>query len=223
MTGNSNSSAVQKRNVYLQFGCGLSAPKNWLNYDSSPSLLLQRLPLFGVMNFFLPVVYPKNVFYGDVIKGLPVENNSVDLVYSSHVLEHMSYLEMKRALREIYRILKPGGIFRLVVPDLTFFITNYCNEVLNPEASHLAAENFLKGTILGEYSPPKNFFLLLRKILGNSQHKWMYDFESLSHALSMERFTSIRRASYNDSIEMAFQDVELRERWTNCLGIECRK
>ncbi|MBP6412631.1 MAG: class I SAM-dependent methyltransferase [Bacteroidia bacterium] len=47
-------------------------------------------------------------------ENLPFEDNSFDMVYSSHVLEHIP--DQQKALKEIYRVLKPGGIHFCVVP-----------------------------------------------------------------------------------------------------------
>lgn len=49
---------------------------------------------------------------------LTIENNSVDLIYCCHMLEHLSYEETKKALKVWHNKLKPGGMLRLAVPDL---------------------------------------------------------------------------------------------------------
>jgi SAM-dependent methyltransferase len=51
-------------------------------------------------------------------KEFPIENDSVDLYYSEHVLEHLPDINCEHVLREIYRTLKPGGAARIVVPDI---------------------------------------------------------------------------------------------------------
>jgi Methyltransferase domain len=50
-------------------------------------------------------------------------------VYASHVLEHLSYDDFWIALRNTHRLLKPGGIFRLVVPDLEIRARKYLNQL----------------------------------------------------------------------------------------------
>ena len=56
---------------YVQYGCGLSAPKEWLNYDVSPTLILQKTPLLSSV-LKLDTAFPDNVLYGDIVKGLPI-------------------------------------------------------------------------------------------------------------------------------------------------------
>src|SRR5687767_6441655 len=105
--------------LYVQFGCGLSAPDGWLNFDSSPTLRAQRLPLIGsAIARASDTRFPEAVRYGDIVTGLPVADGSCKGVYASHVLEHLALEDMRTALRNTWKILEPGGVFRLVVPDL---------------------------------------------------------------------------------------------------------
>lgn len=53
----------------------------------------------------------------DLERGLPFKDNSVDCIYSNHVLEHVK--EMESVLSEIYRVLKPGGRVRIFVPHFS--------------------------------------------------------------------------------------------------------
>ena len=59
--------------------------------------------------------------------------------------------------------------------------------------------------------------------IGNSQHLWMWDYRSMSKELRETGFVSIRRAEFGDAEDAMFKDVEVDERWENCLGIECKK
>jgi hypothetical protein len=86
---------------YVQFGCGMCAPETWQNFDAGPAFWIQsRLPVLTpllVKRGFPP--YPKNILYGDVIKGLPIAPQSAEAVYCSHVLEHMTLDEFRLAIR----------------------------------------------------------------------------------------------------------------------------
>lgn len=203
--------------VCVQFGCGLHAPIQWLNFDSSPTLQLQRLPLLGRVAPAGPYGrFPKNVHYGDIVRGLPVPNDSVELLYCSHVLEHLALSDLRTALRNCRRILRIGGTFRLVLPDLEFLVSEYL-----ADSSSEAAVRFMESTMLGYESRPRGVRAMLRHWLGNSRHLWMWDFKGLAMELQIAGFDSIRRATYNDSAVAAFCQVETADRWTNCLGIEC--
>src|ERR1700744_65996 len=103
---------------YVQYGSGLWAPVEWTNFDASPALRLQRLPVLGSLGPVRSPKFPANVLYGDIVKGLPVTPRSFRAIYCSHVLEHLSLNDFRVALRNTRTLLQDRGIFRLVVPDL---------------------------------------------------------------------------------------------------------
>jgi predicted SAM-dependent methyltransferase len=181
---------------YVQYGCGLSAPQGWLNFDASPTLRVQRLPLAGLLRSAGGTVFPANVRYGDIVKGLPVEPGSCRAVYCSHVLEHLSLSDFRVALANTRAVLAKGGLFRLVVPDLRVAAQRY---VADP--SDTAASRFMTETFLGVTERPRGVRGLLRSWLGNSHHLWMWDYPSLSRELATAGFKDIRPARMGDSSE----------------------
>ncbi|MBW4682214.1 MAG: methyltransferase domain-containing protein [Microcoleus vaginatus WJT46-NPBG5] len=89
----------------LNVGCGSTFHLAWTNIDFSPqSPDVQRY---------------------DIRKKLPYLDNCFDACYSSHVLEHLTKEEAKNLVSECWRVLKPGGVARLVVPDLESIVRNY--------------------------------------------------------------------------------------------------
>lgn len=116
-------------NLYVQYGCGWDAPENWFNFDASPTLRIERIPVVGRrISARLkgnPEPFPSNVQYGDIVKGLPLPDGSCAAVYCSHVLEHLSLTDCRKALANTKRLLRPGGTFRFVLPDLLFYIKRY--------------------------------------------------------------------------------------------------
>lgn len=92
-------------NVNLACGCVFVIDTAWLNLDyASSSPAVHRANLLG---------------------RLPLEDATADLVYSSHFLEHIPRDQVTSFLRECWRILKPGGVLRLVVPDLENLCRTY--------------------------------------------------------------------------------------------------
>ena len=53
-------------------------------------------------------------------------DDSIDLIYASHLLEHVGRHEFKNVLAEWYRALKPSGVLRIAVPDFEALISHYC-------------------------------------------------------------------------------------------------
>lgn len=212
-------STAAKKRVSVQFGCGLWAPASWGNYDVSPALRLRRIPVLGN---FVPKGpfgdWPKNVKYGDIISGLPLVDGSVDHLYCSHVLEHLALEDFRAALRNSYRLLKPGGVFRFVLPDLEGLIKDYQNN-----SSVNASMEFMKESYLGRHKRAKGLKGFVREWMGNSRHLWMWDFKSMKKELEAVGFKSVRRAYYHDSEHPEFKEVEELRRWEKQLGINCFK
>jgi SAM-dependent methyltransferase len=204
--------------IYVQFGCGWSAPQTWRNFDSSPTLRFERMPILGKLYTKNATRFPENAEYGDIVKGLPFKLNSCDVIYSSHVLEHLALDDFRIALRNTYHLLKPGGVFRFVVPDLRASAEKYLGS-----NDPLAAHNFMQDTYLGVKTRPKGVAGLVTSWLGNSSHLWMWDFNSLQYELGNAGFIDIKHCQFGDSSDPLFKDVEDRERFTDAVAVEARK
>jgi predicted SAM-dependent methyltransferase len=92
---------------YLNLACGVLYvnSKEWVNCDFSPS--------------------SKDVTKVDLNAKLPYESDFFDLVYSSHFIEHISREKVEYFLYECHRVLKPGGIIRIVTPDFENIVSEY--------------------------------------------------------------------------------------------------
>lgn len=207
---------------YVQYGCGLSAPVEWENYDVSPTLRIQKTPLLGkLLNKKLNTRFPGNVRYGDIVKGLPVKDNSCDGVYCSHTLEHLSLSDFRRAIANTLSILKPGGIFRCVVPDLEWLARTYIEELESGNAT--ASIDFVGNTLLGVHYRPVSLKDFMISFFGNSHHLWMWDHRSLAYELKKTGFTDVRRCKFNDCVDEAFKKVEDEGRFSHAAAIEAKK
>jgi SAM-dependent methyltransferase len=166
------------------------------------------LPIIG-RRFTL---FPANVEYGDIVKGLPISAESCDTIYSSHTLEHLALADLRRALKNTHSYLKPGGVFRFVMPDLEYCARKY---LMSGDAL-----DFIKELELGRTERVRGL-RLIREWLGNSHHLWMWDFRSISSELSDVGFNQIRRAEFGDN--PLFHDIEDEGRWLNCLGVQAAR
>ena len=208
--------------LYVQYGCGISAPTKWKNFDISPTLRIQKFPIIGgLIKRKLHVEFPNNVLYGDIINSLPINDNSCDGVYCSHVLEHLSLDDFRIALKNTYRMMKTGAIFRCVVPDLEWAAKKYLEELDNGDKK--ASIGFINNTLLGIKQRPRGIKGLMKSFFGNSHHLWMWDNKSLSLELEKVGFKEIRQCKFNDCEDVMFQLVEEERRFVNAVSIECKK
>jgi len=203
---------------YVQYGAGTCAPDGWLNFDCSPTLVMQRLPLLGgVIRAACSTKFPAGIRYGDIVRGLPVRDQSAQGIYCSHVLEHLSLSDLRIALRNTHRVMTSGGTFRMVLPDLRYIAEKYVGD-----DSPNAASAFMRETRLGRESRARGVMGLVRTWLGNTEHLWLWDYQSLVQELSDAGFHSFRRAYYQDATDTMFHATEREDRWQDALGIECR-
>jgi ubiquinone/menaquinone biosynthesis C-methylase UbiE len=211
-----------KEKIYVHYGCGHSAPEEWKNFDVSPTLRIQKIPILGIiLKKKLNTTFPKNVLYGDIARGLPIKDNSCDGLYCSHVLEHLSLQDFRKALINSYIILKKGGIFRCVVPDLETAARIYIKNFDSGNSS--ASLGFFDNTLLGISERPRSFKDILSLFWGNSRHLWMWDKKSLAEEFRKAGFTQIRECKFNDSEDEMFKFVEDISRFESSVAIECRK
>jgi predicted SAM-dependent methyltransferase len=92
----------------LNWGCGEHPEPGWINSDvkEGPGIDLSC----------------------DIRKGLPLEDDTIDYAASIHALPEIPYGDLVGALTELYRVLKPGGVLRLALPDLDKGIQAYLSE-----------------------------------------------------------------------------------------------
>ncbi len=202
---------------YVQYGCGLSAPPQWTNFDASPTLLIERLPLLAALTARRGRLFPPNVRFGDIVKGLPIPQGSCRAVYCSHVLEHLSLNDFRTALVNTRKVLRADGVFRLVVPDLRVAAERYL-----ATREPTAAMQFMTETSLGCVERQRGVGGMLRTWLGNSQHLWMWDFDSLRPELERAGFRNVRGATFADSGDPMFGAVEEQSRWIDAVGVQCQ-
>lgn len=90
---------------YLNVGCGYRFHPDWNNIDF--------------------VSTGQGVIAHNLTQGIPFSDSSFDVIYNSHFLEHLPKSEAEPFLKECYRVLRPQGVLRLVVPDLEEVVHTY--------------------------------------------------------------------------------------------------
>jgi SAM-dependent methyltransferase len=195
------------RPLYVQYGCGLRAPEGWLNFDNSPRLRVERMPILRYWaSLTVGTLFPANVRFGNIVRGLPVRDGLAIGVYCSHVIEHLPRDDVPKALKNTLRIMSPGGVFRLVVPDLGWRVARYTDLANNHDSR--AADTLIDGCLIGQRTKPKNLTSLARAQFGNSAHLWMYDFAALESLLRDAGFEQVRRCELGDARDPMFGAVE---------------
>lgn len=131
--------------------------------------------------------YP-HIKYHDVTNLSQFRNNTVDLIYSAHLLEYFDREEVVILLNEWKRVLKPEGRLRLAVPDFRKMMSLYIDK-------DFRLENFL-GPIFGKMPMGTKTIY----------HRTTYDFDSLSHLLMEVGFKNVERYDWRKTEHARFDD-----------------
>jgi predicted SAM-dependent methyltransferase len=205
---------------YVQYGCGWCAPKEWINFDASLTLRWERIPILGRCTKNSQR-FPVNVRPGDIVEGLPIPDESCSGVYASHILEHLALDDFHRALTNTFRMLRKGGIFRLVVPDLEWSAREYLSRFDRSEPG--ANAFFLRETSLGIERRARGLMGRVTRALNTSAHLWMWDSKAMAQALNEHDFVRIRRCHFGDCEDAMFSIVEDRSRFEHAVAMEARR
>lgn len=119
----------------------------------------------------------------DVRKGLPYDSSSVDLIFSSHLIEHLDENEVIKLLKDCHRVLKPGGVLRIATPDACKLMRDYINGVIR-EYRHIN-----KGVEKAETDIEALLHLLF------AGHKTVFDEEKLFQIIKETNFTDVEKTS----------------------------
>jgi predicted SAM-dependent methyltransferase len=136
----------------------------------------------------------------DLCRPLPLQESSVDAIFQEHVLEHFT-LEKGLALTgECYRVLKPGGVLRIGVPDAKAYARAYLRDGGGPIASVRPGR------------PTR--LLALQEVFYRHGHRTMYDFDTLALVCNAAGFETVEHRRFGDSRLAPCPDSEHRRRET---------
>jgi len=121
----------------------------------------------------------------DVFELNEIKDNSIDLIYACHVLEHADYKEAAKALKRWHSVLKLGGVLRVAVPDMQAHFAHYFYH------NDLRA---LHSTLWGSQKHPYDY------------HKNGWDFQKLKEDLELTGFLNIRRYDWRETEHFYIDD-----------------
>jgi SAM-dependent methyltransferase len=187
----------------LQLGAFDQVQQGWLNTDVTPHLFVARLPGLawllrraGVIGDERYAAYRSGTFrslrYLDVARRFRFEDDSFEAVYASHLLEHLDPGVAEACLKEVHRVLRPGGILRVAVPDLDAVVAQY--DPTDPD-----------GFLAGLYDAHSG------RRSRTSLHRWMYNARSLEELLRRVGFGEVERCEYRQGRCPDVEQIETRQ------------
>jgi len=157
---------IKNVGINIHLGCGPVNHKSFINIDGFP--------------------FPHVHYIRDISNLSVFSNNSVDLIYASHCLEHFHYSEVENVLKEWQRVLKKGGVLRLSVPDLDLLLKIYYANGANPDT--------IIPQLLGGQNNKYNF------------HYMVFNKNNLSDKLNKTGFSDIKTWIPNSDLMTTFND-----------------
>lgn len=206
--------APNERPVMVNLGSGLTVASGWVHVDGSLNALASRWPkplLSSLYRWsdnrqwfsqeqYVRILTQHRFVHHRLQYGVPFGDEVVDVIYSSHALEHIFLEEAQALLQDAYRALKKGGLIRLAVPDL---------------------EHALRLYLSGAKEQALDFFFNRNRSGYLNHHHYMYDFELLKNLLEKAGFVEVERSRFREG---RMKDaIILDNRQEETLFVEARK
>jgi SAM-dependent methyltransferase len=174
----------------LHLGAFDQAIDGWINTDVTPHLVLARIPGLprllhwsGRLSDERYRAYRDGRFarlrYLDLRRRFPFGDGTIAAIYTSHTFEHLHVDTAERALAECHRVLAPGGVLRIVVPNLDDIVGHY--DPADPDA-------FLDGIFQGRRARDNR----------HARHWWHYNAGSLSRRLAAVGFAEVTECAFRE-------------------------
>jgi predicted SAM-dependent methyltransferase len=167
---------------YLDIGCGPNSHPEFVNLDY--------------------LWHPSIDVCWDISRGIPFASCSMRGIFSEHCLEHFPLATAVDILCECRRILVPGGILRIVVPDGELYLSTYSRQ---KEGDNSATFPYQANEAFRQlYSP----ILSVNRVFYQDRdsphgHRFIYDFDFLDQLLRYCGFTHVTRRSFQDGLDPA--------------------
>jgi len=211
--------ALRRANV----GCGSTPTPGWMNLDNSLTVRLAQLPfiepvLSAVLSAerlrFIRAIREGGVRWATATK-LPLPDESLEVLYSSHMLEHLDRSLAQGFLREAWRVLEPRGVLRLAVPDLESLAQDYVETG--------DADRFVAATLLATAPAASVRERLKAVLIGHRGHAWMYDGPSLSNLVREIGFVDVRVVKHGETRIIEPGSLNLHERADESVYVEATR
>lgn len=156
----------------------------------------------------------------DQTTPLPLEDGSVEWVFSEHFIEHIQVPQAVSWFAELHRVMQPGGIARISTPDLALYARGYADP---QQAFYNAHRQRLRE--MGMTNPPLGKAWMMNQIFRHYGHQWLYDYDEIVSIAAHAGFSpaAIRRVSFAEGSvqELARLDQVIRN--DESLYVELRR
>ena len=182
--------------IMLNLGCGSDIRDCWINIDEFSNEFL---------NNNLTKKQMDKIVKFDCSKGLPLKENTVDIIYSSHFFEHLTPSCAMNLFKDSYRCLKIGGIFRIALPNVIKTIKNVVNNTITEQEKTFMIPDRTMFKIEGI---DNNIDYLNYSIYQWYEHKYIYNAQKVIEIMQYIGFKDVKEVSFNPEYDI---DSEIRK------------
>jgi SAM-dependent methyltransferase len=174
----------------LHWGCGPITPLGWVNSDIAAG--------------------PGVDVVADIRHGLPLAADSFDYIVAIHVLPEIPYSDLDKSLAELRRVLRPGGVLRLSLPDMDLAIKAY----LSGDVDYFLIGDEVTKSLAGK---------MIVQLTWYGRSRCMFTWEFTEELLTRNGFRNITRCAYRETASLHPGITELDDRPLESLFIEAMK
>ena len=136
----------------------------------------------------------------DLRFGVPLEDETVDLIYSEHLIEHLTLEDGLKHFAECRRLLKPNGVLRIATPDLAELVKDYSTDWRRHHWVRWPGNEWIDSGAR-----------MLNIAVREWGHLYMYDYDELDLRLRQAGFQEVRRVTHGASSHPDLRGLETRE------------
>lgn len=244
---------ARTRPVILNLGCGTKTSEHCINVDYSMYMILRQnawaiplaAPIIGSDRVERIKAMRGTMVRQNLKNGMPFASGFADAVYHSHVMEHIPRDAVLGFQKEIFRVLKPGGVQRLCLPDLEQLVQAYTSSLAADDMTNEAScrhdasvaamiEQCVRDEPGGTRRRTGIRVSCEKLLLGDARargetHRWMWDRVNIRAVLGEAGFTDITVQAWNQSAIDGWAGLDLErssdggEHKQMSLYIECRR
>jgi predicted SAM-dependent methyltransferase len=173
--------------IMLNVGCGTAIKQGWLNIDIDPRI--------------------EGAVCMDATRPLGLRDASVDFAYSEHMIEHVGLGDAIAMLRELHRVLRPGGMLRIATPEMDKIVGLKNGKLDARQENYVRFSNMHFGSEF-ERAWPQNSCYAINRTFHEWGHQFIYDRATLASVLSHAGFRDVRFCEIGQSSVPEFRNLE---------------